>query len=68
MSVCLASSQQRKTLAFTILDEDDDGYITEEDFRTFVRVAMTIGWCYDVKMYKQISTWPPEFAIKDSTV
>jgi hypothetical protein len=64
----VANYEQRKVLAFAILDEDDDGMITEEDFETLIRVAMTVGWCYDTKMYKQTSKWPPDFVVKDPKV
>jgi Ca2+-binding EF-hand superfamily protein len=63
-----ASAHQRKVLSFAILDEDDDGSITAEDFEALVRVATSVGWCYDTKMYKRVSKWPPDFALKDSKV
>jgi len=58
------SKEERKVLAFSILDSKKDGSISTDQFLFFVDSILKMGWCYDKRMYKKTQTYPyPNFEL-----
>ncbi len=51
--ISTASMQERLSTNWEILDSENTGKITREQFLTYIKYITRIGWCYDVKMYKE---------------
>lgn len=58
-----AYHEERMVLNFSLLDTNEDGYISREEVKLFLTLALQLGWCYSGGLTRQVKKYPPKFEI-----